>query len=68
MKVEILEEKLSSDSFVGEKGDRFTVPDDIGHRWCQLGWAKDLAGIVATGERKPGINRINVQNINQGAK
>lgn len=68
MKVEILEERLSSDGFVGEKGDRFTVPDDVGHQWCQLGWVKDMSGVVATGERKPGASKINVQNIEQGVK
>ena len=51
MKVEILELKLSSDGFVAEQGDRFTVPDEVGASWCAAGWAKDLSGTTATGER-----------------
>ena len=52
MKVEILEQKLSSDGFSGEQGDRFTVPDVIGTAWVLAGWAKDLSGALQTGERK----------------
>jgi hypothetical protein len=52
MKVEILEKRLTSDGFVGEAGDRLTVPDDVGAKWCALGWASDLAGQVPTGERR----------------
>ena len=52
MKVEILELKLSSDGFSGERGDRFTVPDTVGTTWVSAGWAKDLSGQLATGERK----------------
>ena len=48
MKVEILEQRLSSDGYVGEQGDRLTVPDEVGAKWCGLGWATDLAGAVAT--------------------
>lgn len=63
MKVEILENRLSSDGFVGELGDRFTVPDDVGSMWCAAGWAKDLSGQVATGERVVINASLNVQNI-----
>jgi hypothetical protein len=52
MKVEILEKRLTSDGFVGELGDRLTVPDEVGAKWCALGWATDLAGQVPTGERR----------------
>lgn len=51
MQVEILEERLSSDGFNGCAGDRFTVPDEVGARWCAAGWAKDMSGNVPTGER-----------------
>lgn len=61
--MEILENRLSSDGFVGELGDRFTVPDDIGLAWCSLGWAKDLSGAVATGERKVIGSELSIQNI-----
>lgn len=63
MKVEILENRLSSDGFVGELGDRFTVPDDVGAMWCAAGWAKDLSGQVTTGERVVINAALNVQNI-----
>lgn len=68
MKVEILENRLSSDGFTGELGDRFTVPDDVGARWCKLGWAKDLSGEVATGERKVIDARLDIDNIVQTSK
>lgn len=63
MKVEILENRLSSDGFVGELGDRFTVPDDVGAMWCAAGWAKDLSGQVATGNRVVINAALNVQDI-----
>lgn len=68
MKVEVLENRLSSDGFLGELGDRFTVPDDVGSKWCKLGWAKDLSGEVATGERKVIDARLDIQNITQTSK
>jgi hypothetical protein len=52
MRVEILEERLSSDGFAGVAGDILSVPDEVGARWCGLGWARDVAGAVATGERR----------------
>jgi hypothetical protein len=52
MRVEILEERLSSDGYLLGKGDTITVPDECGGRWCAAGWAKDVEGKVATGERR----------------
>ena len=63
MKVEILENKLSSDGFLGELGDRFTVPDEVGMKWCSLGWAKDLSGSIPTGERKVINAQLDVQDV-----
>ena len=60
MKIEILEQRLSSDGYVGEKGDRLTVPDEVGAKWCALGWASDLAGVVPTGERRVIDARLDV--------
>ncbi len=51
MKVEILENKLSSDGYSAELGDRLTVSDEIGKQWCAAGWVKDLSGEVATSDR-----------------
>jgi len=65
MQVEILEERLSSDGFAGCMGDRFTVPDDVGAAWCSRGWAKDLAGVVKTGERKTHNVNINPKKLTQ---
>lgn len=51
------------------KGDTLTVPDELGQKWCRLGWAKDLDGIVPTGERKPGPEIIlEVQDHTLGVK
>lgn len=57
MKVEILEERLRSKDretghhYVLERGDRVTVSDATGRKWCAAGWAKDLSGECPTGER-----------------
>lgn len=63
MKIEVLENRLSSDGFSGELGDRFTVPDNIGSKWCALGWAKDLSGSFPTGERKVINAELYVQDV-----
>ena len=65
MKVEVLEVKLSSDGFVGEKGDMFTVPDDVGAAWCKNGWARDVSGTVETGERSTKPVTINPKKMIQ---
>lgn len=51
MKIEALE-AIKSDGYVLEAEDVKTVPDEVGARWCEAGWARDLAGTVPTGERK----------------
>lgn len=66
MRVEILEERLSSEDSTGRhhllgKGDIITVPDDTGTDWCAHGWAKDVAGKVATGERIAGAASVQPQ-------
>ena len=51
MKIEALE-NFSSGDYRLTAGDVVTVQDEIGSRWCALGWAKDTAGAVPTGERR----------------
>lgn len=51
MKIEVLEQKLSSDGYSLEIGDRISVPDAIGIIWCTYGWAKDLTSSVVTNDR-----------------
>ena len=57
MKVEITEKRLSdADPDTGRhylqgEGDVISVPDALGKKWCELGWAKDVDGKVPTGER-----------------
>lgn len=50
MKIEALE-PIKSHGRVQETGDIVTVPDDIGAAWCAAGWARDMDGVVSTGER-----------------
>ncbi len=64
MQVEILEEKLSSDGFTGLKGDRLTVPDNIGAAWCGHGWVKDMSDKIPTGERNTNPVEINPKKLN----
>jgi hypothetical protein len=66
VKVEILEKRLTSDGYAGEQGDRLTVPDEVGAKWCALGWASDLAGVVPTGERRVIDARLDVNASTHG--
>lgn len=50
MKIEALED-IRSGNFTLTAGDIVTVPDEDGTHWCEMGWAKDTAGVVPTGER-----------------
>lgn len=74
MKVEITEERLSDvDPDTGKlylqtKGDRITVPDALGKKWCKYGWAKDTSGKVKSAERKPGVQALEVQSVKSGSK
>jgi hypothetical protein len=51
MKIEALE-AIKSGDYILTAGDSITVPDEIGAHWCKHGWAKDVAGVFATGERR----------------
>lgn len=68
MKVEVTEKALKSDGYNLVEGDTLTVPDEVGARWCGYGWAKDVDGKVETGERKPGAQRLSVDNMKVTAK
>lgn len=52
MRVKITEKKLKDAGYDLAEGDSITVSDDLGRTWCGHGWAKDLDGKVASGERK----------------
>jgi hypothetical protein len=64
MRVEITEDRLSDTDpdtdrhYLHERGDVITVPDALGAKWCMLGWARDVAGNVPTGERIPGVRDV----------
>lgn len=62
MKIEALE-AIKSDGYVLDAEDTKTVPDDIGARWCAAGWAKDLAGVIQTGERKVVRVEVNPDSV-----
>lgn len=50
MKIEALE-NIKSHNLVLTSGDIVTVPDDVGAELCARGWARDIDGTIATGER-----------------
>ena len=62
MKVEILEEVLKAKGATYERGDRITVDDERGKRWCELGWAKDLSGAV-DGRAKAGSGEAQCRQL-----
>jgi len=59
MQVEFLERVGSK----GMKGDRKTVDDETGIRWCMAGFVKDMAGVVETGERNTNPVTVNPKSI-----
>lgn len=65
MRIEALE-SIKSGPYVLDEGDRKSVPDEIGQRWCALGWAKDVDGVVPTGERVVTRNTLEVHNVKIG--
>ena len=54
---------LKSRGYHLSPGDTITVPDEIGAEWCARGWASDADGLVPTGERKPGAQRLNPASV-----
>lgn len=52
MRVEITEKKLRDAGYDLVEGDTLTVPDEVGAAWCGHGWARDVEGKIATGERR----------------
>ena len=61
MKIEALE-TIKSGGYLLEAEDVKTVPDELGARWCALGWARDVAGVVPTGERQVIDARLSVDS------
>lgn len=51
MRVKVLEKSLKDGGYNLVEGDTITVPDELGATWCGHGWAEDVDGNVATGER-----------------
>lgn len=49
-----------------EKGDIRTVEDERGARFVADGWAKDLAGGVATGAPAAGMTSLDIQSSTLG--
>lgn len=62
MKVEVTEKKLRDAGYNLVDGDTLTVPAEVGRKWCGLGWARDVAGEVPTGERIVRGAKLDVQN------
>lgn len=65
MQVEVTEEKIFSDGMKCYKGDRVTIPDELGESWCAAGWCTDMSGKVATGSRETENVSINPKKVQQ---
>ncbi len=46
--------------------DHVTVPDEAGARFCENGWARDLAGQVETSPAAQGDSTLNIHNVASG--
>lgn len=63
MRIEALE-SIKSDGYVLDAGDtKQNIPDELGEAWVKAGWAKDLDGAVATGERQVLNAKIAVESV-----
>lgn len=68
MKVEVLEGGIKDAPYFCEPGDIVTIPDDLGKNWCSYGWAKDVDGVVPTGERDSRPKTVTAKTVtNAGA-
>lgn len=73
MRVEITEERLSDldeetgKHYLQERDDVITVPDSVGQKWCDHGWAKDVDGVYPTGERSIHPVEIAPDKVAQGS-
>lgn len=67
MKIEALE-SIKSDGYILDPEDMKTVPEEVGARWCAAGWARDVSGAVATGERKVLNAKLTVDNVRLAVK
>ena len=63
-KLEITEEVLKIGTSTYYEGDIKSFPKAEADEYIRLGWAKCVE-TGETGERKPGAQRINVQNVEQ---
>lgn len=63
MRIEITEKKLKDSGYDLVEGDTITVPDEVGAKWCGLGWARDTEGNVETGERVVRGAKLEVDNV-----
>lgn len=65
MKIEILATfKDGASTF--HIGDQITVSQADGERFCSYGWARDMAGDVATGTPDTTPKTLDVQSIKHG--
>ncbi len=62
MRVHMLEDVLH-DGAKYHADDTITVSEAIGQYFCENGWAEDVAGGVATGERVPGAKTLSPEKV-----
>lgn len=66
--VEVLE-NFSSEGSAFYAGEIRRVSEDTAALACGAGWAKDVDGVIATGERDPSAKKLDIQKVshNHGA-
>jgi len=67
MKIEVLEFFLDGKDRY-EEGDIRTVSQEDGEYFCSNGWAEDVEGKVATGERQTKKSVLDVRGTTHGQK
>lgn len=66
-KLKVLE-NFSIDGVMYHEGETRVVSDEVAQTACGAGWAEDLDGKIATGERDPSAKKLEVGKMAHGHK
>jgi hypothetical protein len=66
IKLEVLE-KFSIEGQVYHAGEIRVVPEVVAKTACGAGWARDVDGVIPTGERDPSAKKLEVGKLSHPA-
>jgi hypothetical protein len=62
IKLEVLE-KFSIDGLVYHAGEIRVVEESVAKTACGAGWARDVDGVIPTGERDPSAKKLVIEKV-----